>query len=464
MLNRMRNYHNSLTHRIPPEILGAIASHLEDDKSLINATSVCHLWRSVLLSSPRLWSHIIVKNERKALIFLERSKSAPVSIVLDFDGCNAPSKKLRKSLKRATKRLATLQAVHLPLSLLGELLTQPLPILISLDVVTFGPLPSVRTLAATNLNQLTNFSFALCNCSGFEFLPGIGDSLLNFLRRCPLLEVIFLGYGERDEDIEFMTDEKSTKAVSLPFLQSFTHESPTDRIHMGLFNRLSLPPTCEVIFTITDVMAVGGPWNLGFPTLPRGCSLSESKIINVTFQDAGDGSVLIRIVFFIPEHTIISFNKRTIPLTHLGSAWEVKRIVDFLGGSGIAHSVEILHFQHCPVLPPERFISESLLKLGRLKTLVIWQSNPKFFLELPPPPAVWCPNVEELVICPLPYGDPREPGDTLEQVLDISMSRLECPNPLKAFTLYHRDIEGLLQICGRQIVKLMDCVQYVEVL
>ena len=462
MLRRVRNCRYSAAHRLPPETLGVMASYLEDDKSLIIATHVCYFWRSALISFPRLWSHLSFKNERRALMFLERSKSAPVSV--DLDGNNTPSEIARESLKRITKRLTALRAVHFPF--LDELLIQPLPILRYLHVVAFGGLPPIRPLAATNLGRLTVFCFTLCNCTGLEVPPGIGDSLLDLLRSCPLLEAAFFGYGERGADIEFTTDEESTEVVSLPFLRSFVHESSVDTIYTGLFNRLSLPPTCEVAFTITDFLPVSGPWSHGFPTLRGTLHLSGVNTVKIAFQAQDKDFTMVRVMFLNSKHTNISLNKLTIPPTHHYSAWQVKNIVDFLGSSGIARSVETLHFEHCPMLPPQRSIADSLLKLSRLKTLVIWQCNATPFLELPPLPAVWCPLVEELVICPLFPRDLREPIESgvLKQVRDIAVSRKKHAVPLKTFTLIFRDAERLLQTCGRQIEELMCCVESVEVL
>ena len=61
-------------------MLVAVASNLENDASLVAATHVCHLWRTILLSSPCLWTHLDFANETRALVFLERSKLASLRV------------------------------------------------------------------------------------------------------------------------------------------------------------------------------------------------------------------------------------------------------------------------------------------------------------------------------------------------------------------------------------------------
>lgn len=295
----MANYHNSIACHLPLEILVTVASHLKKNDLLITSTHVCHLWRSTFLSSPCLWSHLVFSNEQHALVFLERSKSVPLSI--KFKRGRTPSKMARESLKGITNRLATLRGAYT--QSLDELLVQPLPILRHLNIFPFGwvgrtflhmqskrSLPSIRTLFTTNLGF-----FHIPNLVEFElyitwhwYVPiKLGDSLLNFFLGCLMLESIFLGYGDPNTDIEFTTGKESAEAVSLPYLHKFTHESPVEMIHIGLFNRLSLPPTCKVSFTVTTTESFGStlclrPWVDVFP-IPRDSScLSDIKVVTTT--------------------------------------------------------------------------------------------------------------------------------------------------------------------------------------
>lgn len=453
MVRRMKNHRTSLIHRLPPELLALVASHLKNDKSLVMATHVCHLWRSVLLDFPYLWSHLSFKNEPRALVFLERSKEAPVAVDLDLD--SAPSENVEITLKRITKKMTALRAVHLPF--LDKLLTQPLPVLGYLDVVTSGDWPSVRSLATTNLGHLTVFLFMQSNPSGSAYLPRIRDGLLDFLRNCPLLEILFFHYDEPETDTEFKANEESTEVVSLPYLQSFIHESPRVTVHVDLFNRLSLPPACNVAFTVTGPQPSGGPWNCDFATLSGRFRLFGAKMVKIAFQAQGGDVTMFRTMFLNSKQTVISFNRLVTGISYSTSGLQVKDIVDFVGGSKMADSVDELCFEDCPVLPPN---VDSLRNLSCLKTIVIWQCDPNYFLG-----AAWPSGVEELVICPLPY-DPHclEVWGILKGVLALAVSRQEHGNPLKSFTLHFRDSERLSRVCERELTELMGCVGTVQVL
>jgi len=154
----MINHHDSPTHCLPPEALAAVASHLGANASLITATHVCHFWRTTLLSSPRLWSHLDFKNEERALVFLGRSKSTPLGI--NLTGACGPSEVVRELLNEIATRVTTLWAGHGPF--LDELLTHPMPKLEVLkinDSIRLPPkapayLPSLTSLVISGFDPL----------------------------------------------------------------------------------------------------------------------------------------------------------------------------------------------------------------------------------------------------------------------------------------------------------------------
>jgi len=225
-------------------MLVMVASHLEnDDASLVNATHVCHLWRTTLLSSPRLWSHLDFANEERALVFLERSKSAPLSV--NLTSVYDPSGIVRKSLKKVTSRVIMLWALQD--SFLDELLDQSMPKLEGLEIFdsdellpkkpTHLPslptyLPSLTSLGIYypdplrfNAPILTSFHLAHNPVSGS--MRWKASTLLNFLRNYPLLEDAFLSCD---------VDPDSDEVVFLPLLRSFTHDSPRDECWLYLLN------------------------------------------------------------------------------------------------------------------------------------------------------------------------------------------------------------------------------------
>ena len=478
----MVNYHRSAAHRLPPETLAMVASHLADDKSLIIATQVCHLWRSTFLASPCLWSRIDITNEQLALVFLRRSKSAPVSVCFRLNG--ALSVRVRESLKGITHRLAGLEGAHS--EFLDELLAQPLPTLRKLDVSSVGgflrkqskpSLPSLRSLTVFGPGYSLPYAPHLTNFSFDPRLPtahigSLGGSLLDFFRSCPMLEVVFLRYGDPNTDIEFTTDQASTGAVPLPCIRSFTHETPFDTIHIGLFDRLSLPLTCDVTFTVTIRDHSIGPWFRSFPPPRNPAYLSDVRAVKTTVDSHNAGTsdhTTYRVEFLNSKNMRITFIWVTACPSGYLSSLMTERLLEYLGRRGMTHSVESLRFEQYPVSPRQGIIpaggfTGGLQTFGRLKTLVLWQCNSVLFLEDLPPPAVWCPSVKKLVIFHLPrhpWG-PAE-SDVLNRVQWVAASRRKYGTPLKTVTLYFQDVEKLSQACRRQIKELRNSVELMEV-
>lgn len=460
----MENHQKSAVHHLPADILTAMASHLED-KSLVFATHVCHFWRSALISFPRLWSQLTFKNERRALVFLERSKSAPVSV--DIVG-GLDLAETTRELKRSTHRFTTLRAVCIPF--LNELLVQPLPKLRNLDVVTRNGFPSVRALTTdTNpdcplFRTLTNFCFTLNLLSGFVEIPRMEDSLLDFLRGCPLLEAVSLDYGDYGDTpstvLEFTI---GTEALSLPRLRSFTRASPVATISMSLLNRLSLPPTCHVEFVIRGVPSADEPWDRNLSTLRDRSYLSDVTMAKITpcppGLSGGFGGVCLELIN--SESKTISLNRQNSI-----SNQAINGFLEFLGGSEITRSVEILLFERCPLYLPRKYHSQGLvqplLKLRNLKTILFWECDFSFFLIIPDPPAVWCPSVEHLEICLPPPTLLKATELHLERVLDIALSRNDHGIPLKTVTLSSNGVGGLLREWRGLIEELSSCVELVE--
>lgn len=408
-LNRIKN-EGSITYRLPSETLATIVSHLEDDKSLVAATQVCYFWREALLSFPHLWSHFTPsRNEERALVFLERSKSAPVSV--DLTGNSGPSEKVKEKLIEIIERLISLRAVD-TLFLSGFLAKAP-PNLRNLDLVMFNWSLFVGSLTATSIDHplfpyLTNLSLMLIRPPRNS--PRMGDNLLHFLRNSPRLESVFFNYGDHT-DIEFTTDEESTEAVPLHHLCSFTHETPCDSIHIGLFNRLSLPRTCNVVFTITD-SPVNKRWGDAFPA-PRDSSYF-SDVRKVVFHIDETNPLTIKATFSNSSNMKISLNRRPIDPYPAYQLWITKIFLEFFAGGEMVRSVEKLQFKSCQFsLPPEydpQDFTEPLRKLDNLKIIVLSEEcTPSLFLRHPTSIAGWCFHVENLGVYPelLTHDQPR---------------------------------------------------------
>ena len=67
-------------NRLPPEVLAKVLSFRHDDRDLISATHVCERWRSILLSTPLLWTEVVFGGPDRTFAYLERSKLTPLRV------------------------------------------------------------------------------------------------------------------------------------------------------------------------------------------------------------------------------------------------------------------------------------------------------------------------------------------------------------------------------------------------
>ena len=403
-----------------------------DEKSLIKATHVCRFWREALVPFSLLWTlpRFTFEQEQRDLCFLERTKSVPVNVNLirDPPSSGSISEAVKQSLKGNTHRLASLEVVY---DQFEELLIQPLPVLKDLRLVTAGGLPSVKSLAPNGICHLRRLSLKLIPDS--VPMPRMGDRVIELLQWCPLLEDAFFRYGYK-RDLEFTTNGASTKHVSLPYLRFFTLESPSKMIRPGLFNRLSLPPTCDVQFTVHG-QNLNHPWDRGFPTLQCQRHLSDIKRVKIVFNPI---LFMISTIFYNSGRPALSLIRRMHYKPDLDTT--VLNVLDFVGSSDLTRSVETLQFEGLlppserpMVLPPFR----RALNFFNLKTLVIWQLSPILFLGHRFSPTMW-DRVQDLVICPPPRAEPFESqiDPFMKRVGEIAEWRNTCKNPLKSVSLH----------------------------
>lgn len=439
----MINRHDSWTHRLPPEILVAAASHLRDDASLVAATHVCHFWRVTLLSSSRLWSHLDFANEGRALVFLDRSKSTPLSV--DIGLGNLPSEAARGLLNGVITRVTTLRSERSPY--LDELLAQPVPVLEALEITepySFGAdkpiqyLPSLKSLVVSDPDTLLfrapllTYFHLTCKLANNRWSA---NPIIDFLGSCPLLEVASLRCGDPDMHPD------SDVVVSLPLLRSFTHELLSDRYTLCLFDHFSLPPACRVALVIDVTEHLSEPWVPALPT-PRDSSyLSDVKTVRITAHprnmDFPEDHITFKLEFASSTHRKISFNRISYHHEH-PSFFSHEGLMDLLENAETG-SVETLCFDRYPVhthhsLPkvtPE-YVTRALRKFPNLKTLILSECNfAAFFDGLPS-----CPTIEALVVHSTGKHDPTAADvGTLSRVQEFTVSRKEAGSPLKTITI-----------------------------
>ena len=469
----MVNYHHSRIHRLPPEMLVAVVSHLKDDASLVTATHVCHLWRIALLSSPRLWSHLDFSNEERTLVFLERSKSTPLNV--DLTKIDRASEVVRESLNKITTRVTTLGAAHD--SFLYELLTQPMPILEGLEISDSYAklplkepthLPSLTSLVIScfefpqfHVPLLTSFHLTHVSTSRSMERKLTAGSLLDFFRNCPLLEVVLITCHILE------THPDSDEVVSLPFLRSFTHKSPRDGYQLFLFNQLSLPSTCRVVLVIDVTMHDPHPWIPGLPTLGDPPFLPDIKTVKITARPHGRSvykeSLTFKVELTDSTRGAISFDRISYHPHLLSTSLHDGFLYIF--GSIELDSVETLCFDRFPLVPDERPrtsagpITRALGKFRNLKTLILVGFNVILFLDAFDPSS--CPPIDTLVVSPRRDSETGSLSDDIirNRLEEFALSRKKAGSPLQTLTIVY----PFAELRPSKLEWLKRCVRRVEV-
>jgi hypothetical protein len=263
-LAALRHCINSLQsslYHLPPGVFSEIASHLQCEIDVINLTHVSHHLRATLLSRPNLWSYIDVRShhQEQARAFLERSKQAPLRV-------NLVTRETENFalLRSHVARIVSLEVYNSTYQR-RNVFSQPMPALRRLEIVGNYPynckgeedeedeeeldwrpmenawsLPSVTLLIVKHVGDIL---LHVPHLTHFMFRDGKGlttvDQLLEFLDNCPLLEHV---------DISYLTESSSSRSqlISLPNLRTYTQPMYDEHYTLGLFNMLSLPPSCSV--------------------------------------------------------------------------------------------------------------------------------------------------------------------------------------------------------------------------
>ena len=152
--------------------------------------------------------------------------------------------------------------------------------------------------------------------------------LLEFLRNCPKLERICLRYGDKEKVNKFPTGEETPKLVELHSLCWFSHQSPNEVMPMGIFNRLSLEKTCNVLLEFEDKSEE--PWDRNFPNIRDKSHLSGETTVEITclYPLIMDTEPSIRAKFLNSEH---EFSIQVTTSPKYSGAAGVKKVLPFLG-------------------------------------------------------------------------------------------------------------------------------------
>ena len=379
----MNSFH--VTVRVPPEILSIVCSHLTTEEDVFSASQVCHHWRTVLVSSPSLWTKFSCYRVSRTIAGLERCKHLPIQLEFDRQLSNVA---LEAILLRENKISISSLAIHRSADRIPsfhQLLVLSRPSVERLhaysDVTAawrvedyaareaWQDFPSLRELLVSRysipIDRLTAQNLAHLALEETEhYQIPTAQSTLDMLRGFPLLETLFIIHtGVRQKPTY------NCSPVSLPHLRSI--ELGLYEVHSELITHLQLPPNVAAGFRMLFSTDVSGDSSPEFVTAAQHV-LRRINIrcitLAVPLRSRGGGELLVRFeglqgslemtifganaglwdVFFGPRGVLFSHSPRienVMELHIIGCSFEGDFVMDHLSAS-IPNVVSISFF-HC---------------------------------------------------------------------------------------------------------------------
>ena len=219
-------------------MLTKVLEYRHSDRDLISATHVCHMWRSMFVSTPLLWTEVELGNPDRTTTYLERSKAAPLRVstldaAFDSEGFSADNvtwlgrtnslriladrdriQSIVKELSLPAPALQSLEIsgrtyswgsggfIHIPPTFLG----QQAPFLRSLAFISVSP----TQVSNLPLQNLTNLQW-----TDRTSVITVGE-ISTLLASVPLLETLKLSFVVRST-----TGAEKVRCVTLSKLRNF---------------------------------------------------------------------------------------------------------------------------------------------------------------------------------------------------------------------------------------------------
>jgi len=460
-------------NRIPPEVFSLIPDYWRScdmDEMLITLTHVCHGWRELFISRSSLWASLDCMRVEKTRVYIERSKSSPLEIILETSVDGGYSINALLLAAPHIERLGSL-AICGPSNILADLskhFIRPTPLLRKLKIdldfdrtrapdfpgaLFGGDISSLRSLSlsgfTTNLHwrNLVNItSFRLCHFPG-TVDPPFTTRLLDFFESAPLLRDITLRHS-----IPTSSDAPPERLVSLPHLKELSTTS--QRAQSILLNHLSIPNGALLLIAFT-FNGESSPLLDNLPkTLNNLDNLSHVNAINLTF-DTKEKSLRLD----GPSGGLYIWGTWTA-WGSFSPRWE-RRVLRSLLRFDLSQ-VQKLTVTKYTASPPNQ-IEESptfqtLLLMNDLCTLTLIKCNNLSFIQALNPErnksdTVLCPDLEELVL----YVK-RQDLFYLDELVEMASERDERYAKLSSVTIVSLD-----EMCSRkEVFKLRRFVSRVE--
>ena len=374
-------------NRIPPEILALVPGFWygrgSRDRGLIALTHVCRAWRELFVSHPLLWTRLDCVCLEKTRVYLERSKSSPIS--LSLDGNYLPL--LDPFFKLNPDIIGRLKSMHIDTSMRGldtiaARLSRPAPLLEVLSIYgcydplasTFlnGDISSLRKLHLDRINTELPWR-NMKNLTSFKLIYTVPISVgqfLDFFETAPRLRKIHLS------PMVTISGAQRGRSVPLACLEKiYTYGHPSSL----LFDHLLVPVGARA-----RIQA-----DLPSPHPPRFLSnLMNLSNFTAIKLDGGTSSVLfsgpngkVEVVFRVNGTcSMLGF------LAHLDTSQTERLEIEF--GSS----------------PPGDSLYRALLPMKDLRTLALTRcEDPHNFVRALHPDInssgiVVCPNLETLIV------------------------------------------------------------------
>lgn len=453
MLRRHINPLQSPAYRLPSELLPLVATHFERDADLVCAARTSHHWRNTLQSHPSLWSHLDFQNPGRALLFLKRSKSAPLHVALAGGSRISP---LIEPLRPHTTRIVTLELFDCAPQ--RELLSQSMPSLRRLEIIgdphrpgelpvgeaATLSLPSVTSLAFHNIYpiplhapRLTHFKF---RCSVPDSAAMV-DRLLDFLYDCPLLESLEVSHVEG-----FVRPRN--RAIPLPNLRSYKQGLLKDGVYTPrILDVLSLPPSCSVTL-ISRFRSYARAENVSFlPRLENPQYLAGVRRVKLSAVAHTSKYTICGVLELINDEGARVRLEREQP--RIGGAMDGRFSLAYFNRSKVldVRSVEILCVEGYELLggdaPTADSVGEALGCFGNIKTLILSRAAVEPYLKLLALEAnagvanevQRFPHVQTLIIHSIAWTD-SSGSDILQALLSAARRRKAAGNPFKSVSVF----------------------------
>jgi len=399
---------------------------------------------------------------------LEWSKSAPLRVSIRF-GC--PSEKVMNLLDINSARIVSLRSDNY--AVLERLLAHPLTSLEALSIGLEGPealdyawdlagepakaVPSLRILSIEG--NIGGFGFCLSHLTHFKFHGWYsqeedGETLLSILgvfQRCPMLEVVDVGWGEElynPVDLAFMKED----LVCLPHLRYLAQEQYVQIDQPWLPDLLDLPQSCSVFLKKPRIdRSAGGVDQLALPFLCKNSPhLSDIRRVKLgTTYHHPEGTIVTVIEIVNGQGIVFSFQKVILlgPYIPSRDPWAV--IDDEINPANLCAlravntgSPMILCLDNYQLRRGEgksaTFVTLGLEGLGNVTTLILSDSAIEPCLTALEPDnrenLKWCSTVHSLVIYS-PQQLDLTGSDVLQSLLRVSKKRKTAGTPFRSVTL-----------------------------